>query len=711
MNLKTVYNMPAVCRLYITILTIIVCLLTSRGISAEIDSEVVFSEHRHPCLICTTEELGRLQQAYYSQNVDREVAVAYVKNAERFIGDPTVFPPRGGQHNQWYQCNECEIALKTIDATHHQCPKCGKIYSGHPYDDVIFSQQHSRNLQRMLTAAWAYAISEESRFAEYAARVLLGYAERYKDYPYHTASLETVSSWGQKAGGHLFEQTLTEASCLATSIGPAYDLIYDSGVLSVVEHNKVRQGLLLPMLNNIDKNKAGKSNWQTWHNAAMIWGGALVHEPEWIAKAIEDEDNGFYHQMDRSVTKEGMWYENSWGYHFYALQALVNMAETARHLGKDLWSEERLKRMFTLPVYYTMANGMLPRFGDDVNSSVKRIGRLLEPAYYAYQDPQILPLLGNRLNFEAVRLGRSVQSKAEPPDLKSMVFEDAGHAIMRTHDQARLTAALTFGPYGGFHGHYDKLSFVFFGFAKELGVDPGRARSQAYRLPIHSSWYKATISHNTVLVDRRSQKPVTGKCRVFECENDYTVLAASYNGAYPSVQHTRWLVMTGSYLLIFDTLRSDVEHRFDWTYHNRGDKVVCDVARDNVNLADNYAGGEYIQNCKQGVTADMICVRFENSDVTTFLTVAAQEDTMVTIGEGVGASIADRVPMTMIGRDGGNAHFAAVLEPVVTGNKPCVNGVRLAETSECLTITVERGHQMDRMRIFLDDRIQVTLFR
>ena len=709
MNLKTAYNPPASCRVHITVLTLIICLLTPCGIPAELDPGVVLPERRHPCLTCTGEELGRLRQAYRSQGADREVAAAYVKDVERFISEPTVFPPRGGQHNQWYQCDECEIGLRTIDTTHHRCPRCEKIYSGHPYDDVIFSQQHSRNLQRMLTAAWAYAISEEQRFAEYAAWVLVGYAERYKDYPYHSASLETASSWGRNAGGHLFEQTLTEASCLAGRIGPAYDLIHDSGVLSAAEHNKIRQGLLLPMLNNIDKNKAGKSNWQTWHNAAMIWGGALIHEPAWVEKAIEDDNNGFHCQMDISVSKEGMWYENSWGYHFYTLSALVNMAETARHLGINLWSDERLKRMFILPIYYTMANGMLPRFGDDVNSSVKRIGRLLEPAYHAYQDPQILALLANRRDFEAVRLGRSIQSKAEPPDLRSMVFEDAGHAIMRTQAPTRLTAAMTFGPYGGFHGHYDKLSFVFFGFDKELGVDPGRARSQAYRLPIHSNWYKATISHNTVLVDRQSQKPATGKLRLFECKSDYTVAAASCDRAYPGVEHTRWLVMTGTYLLVFDTLRSDSEHRFDWIYHNKGNKVVCNVARNSVNLADKYAGGEYIQNRRQGTTAETISMRFENPDVTTYLTVAAQDATEVAIGEGVGASITDRVPMTLIGRDGRKTHFAAVLEPVVSGKRPRVTDVRYNETDEGLTIVVEHGGQVDSVRIFPDNRVLVDL--
>lgn len=711
MKLETRCNVSALCSNWIPVLASIICASFSLGASAELDVKVVFSEHEHPCLACSSEELGRLRQAYHGQGPDRQAAAAYVKEAERFIGEPILFPPRGGQHNQWYQCDKCEIALKTVDAIHHRCPKCGTVYSGPPYDDVIFSEQHSRNLERMLTAAWACAISQEDRFAEYAAKVLLGYAERYEKYPYHSASLESTSSWSRRAGGHLFEQTLTEASCLATSIGPAYDLIHDSKVLSEADRSKIRQGLLLPMLNNIDQNKAGKSNWQTWHNAAMIWGGALIHEQAWVKKAISDPENGFYYQMGVSVSKEGMWYENSWGYHFYTLSALVNMAETARHLGIDLWSDARLKRMFTLPVYYTMADGMLPRFGDDVNSSARRIAGLLEPAYHAYQDPQMLALLGDRRSFEAVKLGRSVQSNAEPPALQSMVFEDAGHAILRTHGRAGLTAAMTFGPYGGFHGHYDKLSFVFFGFAKELGVDPGRARSQAYRLPIHTNWYKATISHNTVLVDRKSQKPAGGKLKFFDCRDDYSVASADCDEAYPGVTHTRWLLMTGTYLLVLDTLQSDTKHHYDWIYHNRGDRVACDAAQSDVGLSGQYAGGEYIENCKQGTTAEMIRVRFENPDVTTYLTAAARGNTSVTTGRGVGASVTDRVSVVMIGRDGRSACFAAVLEPVVSGREAQVTDIQCVETENGVIVTVDCGQRQDKLSVLSDSTVQVTLSR
>jgi hypothetical protein len=280
-----------------------------------------------------------------------------------------------------------------------------------------------------------------------------------------------------------------------------------------------------------------------------------------------------------------------------------------------------------------------------------------------------------------------------------MVFEDAGHAILRSQGPAGLTAAMTFGPYGGFHGHYDKLSFVLFGFGNELGVDPGRAASQAYRLPVHSNWYKATISHNTVLVDGRSQKPAAGKLELFDRKDGCTAVAASCREAYPGVQHKRLLVLTGTYLLILDELHSDADRRFDWLYHNKGARVVCDQARDSVTPAADYSGGEYIQNARRGTTDDPIRVRFEGGNVTMCLTMAARPGTSVTTGDGVGASVGDRVPMVMIGRNGRDLYFAAVLEPVRTGDTARVTGLRLTETADAQTIVVELDGRTDTFKI------------
>jgi len=660
----------------------------------------------HPFIACSADELVRLREAYKGEGAAHDVVAARVKSADAYVGQPVFFPPRGGQHNQWYQCQDCQFALETVDDTHHRCPKCEKVYSGHPYDDRVFSLKHSANLRGALATAWAYAITQDEKYAEHTATVLLGYADRYSNYPYHGNNASTDPDNQPKSGGHLFEQTLTEASALSGQIAPAYDLIHDADVLSEVEHAKIREGLLLPMLKNIDKNKSGKSNWQSWHNAAMLWGGALVGDTAWVQKAIDAEGNGFREQMKISVMSEGMWYENSWAYHFYTLRALAIQAEGARRLGIDLWSDETFKKMFMLPVHYTMADGSLPRFGDDVNSSAKSAGAVMEQAYHEYNAPDVLALLSKGATFESVLLGRDAQPSASSPLLDSEVFEGAGHAILRTRGDAGLTAAMTFGPYGGFHGHFDKLSFVFFGHGQELGVDPGRARSQAYRLPIHKNWYKATVGHNAVLVDGNSQEPAEGELLSFVHTDEYAAVSASCNGAYEGVNHTRTLVLMPTYLLIVDQLEASEDRQFDWVYHNRGDQVVCESA-DVATSAKAFPGGDYIDNATVGETDGPVEVRFVDEGVTTYLTMAAQDGTRVLIGDGVGASVLERVPLAMVTRRGRSASFAAVLEPVRESLEPRVRSISVEYEKESPIISIRREGKVERISVLATGDVEI----
>ena len=661
---------------------------------------------KHPVIACTPDECSRLRAAYCSNAKTRAPVEAMVKAGETALQPPVAFPPRGGQHNQWYQCDSCQIALKTVDPTHHRCPQCRHVYTGEPYDDVIFGRVHNENLNRLRAAAWAYAVTEDPRFAEFARQVLLGYAERYRKYPYHSAG-RGQSSWDKIAGGRLFEQTLNESACLATQIAPAYDLIHDAPIMTADDHALIRDGLLIPMLENIDQNKHGKSNWQTWHNAGMLWGGAVLKDAAWVRKAITDPNNGFFRQMAGSVTDEGMWYENSWGYHFYTLEAMVEIAEGARRLGIDLWPHPRFKAMFTLPARYAMPDGSLPRFGDDVRTGVDSSSRYLEFAYKAYRDEAMLPCLWKQPTWGAVMLGRDTgSSTGKAPVLGSEVFRGAGHAILRTTGAAGLAAAMTFGPYGGFHGHFDKLSFVFFGLNTELGVDPGRAASQAYRLPIHENWYKATLSHNAVLVDRRSQAGVTGELQLFAANATHAAALAKCDDAYPGTRSRRLLLLTPSYLLVFDQLGSDTERRFDWLYHSRGSEAACDAAATKALPADAFAGSAYIAHPLGGMTDDMVRVQFKNEGVTTHLTMAAWPKTEVLVGDGPGASVEDRVPLAMISRHGKEARFVAVLEPV-RATQPAVTSVRMAERDNNVQIEVRQGNAKDVILLDGRSRLQV----
>lgn len=658
----------------------------------------------YPVVACTIEELASLRAAYYGNDeVSRAPVNAVIRSAETALKQPLVFPPRGGQHNQWYQCDKCQVVLKTIDETHHQCPKCKHIYTGEPYDDVLFSRVHDNNLGRLKASAWAYAITGETRFAEYARGILLGYAKRYRNYPYH--SNKRLSD--KVTGGHLFEQTLSEASSLTLQIAPAYDLIHDAPVMMSDDHAHIRGGLLIPMLENIDRHKAGKSNWQTWHNAAMLMAGAVLKEESWIKKAITDPDNGFLKQMQISVTDDGMWYENSWGYHFYALRALVETAEGARHLGIDLWSHPRFMAMFTLPGKYVMPDGTLPRFGDDVSTKLSSSSRFSEYAFHASGNAALQSGLTVKPTWDSVMLGRPAGRSGKAPAPGSELFQSAGHVILRTAGGKGLAAAMTFSPYGGSHGHYDKLSFVFFGLGTELGVDPGRAASQAYRLPVHKNWYKATLSHNTVLVDRKSQKGVAGSLQIFATNSACSAALASCDDAYPETQNQRLLILTPDYLLVFDRLLSTVNRRFDWLYHSRGTKAISDAATNSTTLDDAFTGSEYIAGTLGGTVDGTVRVQFKDKEVTTYLTMASAPGTEVLTGDGVGASIDDRVPLTIISRNGKQACFVAVLEPV-RNTPPTVTDVTMTEDSGTVRIEVRHGNTNDLITLDAQNRLQVT---
>jgi hypothetical protein len=239
-------------------------------------------------------------------------------------------------------------------------------------------------------------------------------------------------------------------------------------------------------------------------------------------------------------------------------------------------------------------------------------------------------------------------------------------------------------------------------------VDPGRAASQAYRLPIHRNWYKPTISHNAVLVDAQPQQPAQGKLELFAANEDYAAAAASCLAAYPGTRYTRLLCMTPTYLVVFDRLVSDKPRRFDWVYHNRGTGVTCEAVSKPGKPSEPYVGLEYVENIKTGAADGPIRIQFPGKNVTTHLTLAAAPGTEVLVGDGVGASVLDRVPMVIITRRGAEARFAAVLEPVRNGQRPAVSEVTLGQEGETATITIRNGAATDTVMLAPENKLLLT---
>jgi len=323
--------------------------------------------------------------------------------------------------------------------------------------------------------------------------------------------------------------------------------------------------------------------------------------------------------------------------------------------------------------------------------------RALEAVHAATRDARLLAVLPAAPTWESIQYGRDVGdgSRGENARLGSEVFHDAGHGILRA---GASSALLSWAPFGGFHGHFDKLSFVWHANGRERGVDPGRAASQAYRLPIHTQWYRATLSHNAVVVGGRSQQGAGGELLGFREGPGFAAVAARTTKAYRGVDHRRSLWLTERYLVVLDLLVSEQDTTFDWIYHDHGARVEAAVASRPAEGTLGLDGEDFVQWLRAGDSGQGIAVRFLASDdsLAARLHVAGGQPTIARTGTGPFHSVAERAPFVVLRRRGTAAQFAAVL--AVDGAAPSdVTGIRCEPSATGFAVVVERGALSDRI--------------
>jgi hypothetical protein len=105
-------------------------------------------------------------------------------------------------------------------------------------------------------------------------------------------------------------------------------------------------------------------------------------------------------------------------------------------------------------------------------------------------------------------------------------------------------------------------------------------------------------------------------------------------------------------------------HKFDWMYHNRGDRISSDVAH-RADEAPEGQGFEYIEEVHRGATDALIRATVFMDEDRVEVTVNGDPGSEVLVGTGVGESVMDRVPLVFVTRSGQEARFAATIEPVV----------------------------------------------
>lgn len=140
----------------------------------------------------------------------------------------------------------------------HRCPTCARVHTGEYHDRWWLYPYQLWLAERAVHAATLGAINNDERHRAFARTILLGYADRYLDYP----NVDNVLG-----PSRLFFSTYLESLWLL-HISIAADLLADGGdgTTAAIVHDRIIE----PAVTLIEQYDEGLSNRQVWNNAAIV---------------------------------------------------------------------------------------------------------------------------------------------------------------------------------------------------------------------------------------------------------------------------------------------------------------------------------------------------------------------------------------------------------------------------------------------------------
>lgn len=603
---------------------------------------------RQNFLLIDSDEIEAARQKAEKHAWARAALRELVADAEQALERPLKLPERGGQWTHWYSCPKDGVTLKTVSPTEHRCPACGTVYRGDPYDAVIVTREHSAWSRAVRDLGLAYRFTGRAEMAHRAGEILQGYADRYKKLPRHNTRGED-----RVGGGRLLAQTLDESVWLIP-VAFGYSLVRETLPRPARRH--IENNLLLAAAEVIREHRMGIHNIQCWKNSAVGLVGFVTGREDLVREAIDDPERGLRAQIAQGVTREGLWYEGSLGYHAYTMQALWPLTEAARRAGIDLY-DDRYRTMFDAPLALALPDGGPPGFNDSAGGNARGLGPLYEIAFARWRRPAYgrLAAATSRESLQALLYG--VEEAAPGPMVPedSVLLQDAGFAILRA--PGPLSVAVRFGRHGGGHGHPDKLNIVTFGAGRLFGLDPG---SINYGVPLHREWYRSTIAHNTVSVDEQPQAAADGTLEQWNVEGGVTTLVAVADKVYPGVTLRRSLTVRADELADRFECFAEGEHTYDWAFHAPGRLTTSLRLEPRSGALGTANGYQHITEVAQGRTDGNWWARWEAGGARLTLRLKGAPGTEVFTGLAPGRNPANRVPLIMVRRRAASTVYEAV---------------------------------------------------
>ena len=515
------------------------------------------------------------------------------------------------------------------------------MYTGQPYEGGWWTYINYDNSANCQALAYSYLCTGNPEHLAAVKQILLGYARNFKNYEVH-------GDIPYNKPGRMNSQVLCD-SAQTYEYASAYAIVKDC--FTEDERNLIEKEFFVPAAEHIMENITHQIHNHEVNICCAIGAVGLVLGRRDFLEFAVNEKYGLKYQLDNALLKNGLWFEGSLGYHFFALEALFNFDKLARYTEYSLTSDphysEILKKMLLLPFNMVDCDGVLPRLNDGGGGS--RIARpysdVYEYGYAVFKDERLLPpiyeAIANRggvrfSGFDTLFYGE--EELPENPGYNTpadyLDDEGSGLAVIRGNDSKCLLFKAI--PYGGEHDHYDRLALSFKAFGKNLCSDIGT--SSGYGSPLHYAYYKNTATHNTVCINGENIAPCETQVIKYERREDGSYLLdaktlppdnfvmpdsftiqAWPDDTYAGSSMRRTLLYKDEYFIDVFRVSANNELRKDWIWHTAGEIALPEGAVSKSSVAESgpqslltdvysYTGcgiTKLTYNCGDGVSLDI----------------------------------------------------------------------------------------------------------
>ncbi|QUL38147.1 alginate lyase family protein [Erythrobacter sp. JK5] len=475
-------------------------------------------------------------------------------------------------------------------------------------------EQHKRNYRAIQLGGQLFRVTGEQRYADYVGQMLLEYAALYPTLGDHPAR-------ANQNVGRLFWQVLNDAMWLVHAV-QGYADIRDT--LSVEDRQRIDDDVFRRAADflSVDSQRTFDRihNHATWATAGVGMTGYLLGDQDMVDRALLGSDKsgetGFLRQTELLFSPDGYYTEGPYYQRFALLPFMVFADAIERNdPGRKIFEHRGgiLLKALRTTVQLSYRGYFFP-FNDAIRDKSLKTAELYEGIAIAYgqtRDPTLLSIAEYQDRTVLGANGLQVASdlaagKAEPFPFRSLLLSDGPDgkqgavAILRRGEGPNHTALVAKNSSQGMgHGHFDKLAWQLYDNGNEIVRDYGAARflnieakEGGRYLPENTTWAKASVAHNTLVVDQRSHfdgdvdvaSETWPEQLYFSDAEGLQVSSARIDSAYPGVVIRRTLIMPDvpglEAPLVIDLVRADSAdpHLYDLPLHYSGHIMEFDFA-------------------------------------------------------------------------------------------------------------------------------------